>query len=465
MNSAQDESLLRDTPVKKLFWKYTLPAITAMIVNGMYTVVDGFFIGHYIGAEGLAGINILWPLFGMAIGIGTMIGTAASSLFSIEKGKGDYEKARRYLANGFILVALLSLAVTALFYYCARFFMELQVDNSPETVAHAMDYFNVVTFLAFFVLASNAMPQFVRNDDRPKLATVLMIAGALLNVVGDYVFIKHFHRGMAGAAEATILSQIIVSIIGFAYFFSPKARLRLRVWDLKFSYKICRDILVLGVSSLMIFFYYGFISAIYNFLFAKHGGAVCVAAYSAVNYVSYLYYMFAEGFTAGVQPIMSFNFGAVRYYNIRRTFWHTVRVLFILYVGFMVVVYGFPERLAMLFTNGDASFEAETVRGLRLFLCTCFLEAFILLGIVYFQSTNKAKTASLVSGINMTVQLPFLLALPHYFGINGIWLCYPLANVPLSLVVFVLVVRDLRRITHDLIKKRNENRKAQSAAS
>ena len=445
---------LRDTPVKKLFWKYTLPTIIAIMVNGLYTIIDGFFIGHYIGEAGLAGLNVLWALISLLVGAGTMIGMASSSLFSIEKGKNDYTAARSYLANGFILWFVIAIVIMVFFYFTARFFIELQIAGSSEAIKAATDYFKIVIPMSFFVMGASAVPLFIRNDDRPRLATQLMIFGAVFNAIGDYVFIKHLGRGMRGAAEATISAQMIISIVGIGYFFSSKARVRLHFWDLKFSWRKSVKILSLGVSSLMIFFYYGFITGLYNYLFAKYGGSLMVAAYSVVGFVSYLYYMFAEGFTSGVQPLLSFNYGAVRYYNIRRLLWKTTRILFWLYVVFLIAIILFPNELAALYTSeGDVALRAAVVRGMRLHLFVCFLEAFILMGTVYFQSVDRPKTATLISGVNLVIQLPFILILPRYLGTDGVWLGYPLANIPLALFVFVCVVRDLKRMTYLLLEK------------
>lgn len=446
MEAVVSDSDFKHTPLNKLFWKYTIPTIAAMVVNGMYTTVDGIFIGRYIGANGLAAFNILWTVYGFVIGIGLMIGSAASALFSIEKGKNNPETARQYLANGIFLLIIASVFSSLMIHYFGYAVISFQLPDAPVVLDLAMDYFFILILFSFCPLFSCAFPMLIRNDEKPKLATRLMITGALINIVLDYIFIYHFHWGMKGAAIATVAAQGIVMLFGFAYFFSKRANLQLHLSDFKISLRMCGKILFLGISSLMMALYYCAIAIAYNKFFGKYGTTLTVAAYAIVGYISYFYYLFAEGMTSGIQPIISYNFGAARFYNIRRVLKKTSKILFGLYVFFLALIFLFPNQIASLFSGDDIALLNETSYGLRLFLLTCFLEAFILLGAVYFQAIDKGKKAAIITILNLVVQMPFMFVLAHYYGVTGIWLVYPTANIPLSIFVYLMLRDDLKKV-------------------
>lgn len=444
------ENISMSEPIRRLFWKYTIPTLAAVVINGLYVVVDGIFIGQFIGADGLAAINLIWPLYGCVLGFGGMIGTAGAALFSIEKGKGDIKMARRYLGNSMLLLGVAAVFIYILLRLFSEQALTLQLSDN-ETVLHfGMDYISILAPMSFWTLCATAFPLLIRNDNHPRLATKLMVVGALCNIVGDYVLIAHAGWGMKGAAAASVGAQAVISIIGFRHFFSRRANMRLQLKDLRLSLFASYKTLVLGFSSFFMYVYFSFLAALYNYMFARYGSAVTVAAYALVGYYAGLYYMFSEGVTSGVQPIISFNYGANRYYNIRRTLGMAVRVILISAVVFLGIVYAFPNLLINIVNRDDPALHEASLLGLRLHMITCYLEAFILLATVYFQSVDSARKATLISLVNLFIQVPFVIILPMYWGVAGIWLAYPVANVPLSIYVFFALVRDLRQKTGNL---------------
>lgn len=462
--SALAENVSMNEPVRRLFWKYVLPTLAAVIINGLYVMVDGIFIGRYVGAGGLAAINLCWPMYGVILGLGGMIGTAGAALASIEKGKGDYSKARAYVGNSICLLGVAGVLNYLLVHYLMLPSFNLQIQDAPDVITLGSKYASVLQVAGIFSIAATAFPLLIRNDDRPKLATKLMAAGAFANMIGDYVFVARFGWGMTGAAVATVGAQGVISVISLFHFFSSGANLRLRFSDLRLSFDASRKTVLLGFSSFFMYVYFSFLAALYNYMFDKYGGSVSVAAYSLVGYYSGLYYMFSEGLAAGIQPIVSYNYGAGRYYNVRRVLKKAVRVVFISAAVFLGIVYAFPEWCIRLVNDNDPELFKASMTGLRLHMATCYLEAFILVGTVYFQSVDNARTATAVSAVNLFIQIPFVILLPLKWGTEGIWLAYPVANVPLALFVFFALTRDLKRKTKRLKWERGEKRKRNSTA-
>lgn len=210
-----------NTSIYRQFWRYTIPTIAAMLVNGLYQVVDGIFIGHYVGAAGLAGINVAWPLIGSILGVGLMVGVGTGALASIRLGEKQPQKAQAVLSTGLVLLLLMSPVVSILLWCFADDFLRLQ-GAQGEVFQLGLQYLDVLVFSCLFTLGSIAMPILLRNDGSPNLATMLMVLGAITNIVLDYLFIGLLQWQLTGAAIATALAQMVVLLVGLSYFFHAK---------------------------------------------------------------------------------------------------------------------------------------------------------------------------------------------------------------------------------------------------
>ncbi|MCG9776579.1 MATE family efflux transporter, partial [Vibrio diabolicus] len=170
--------------IYRQFWKYTIPTVAAMLVNGLYQIVDGIFIGRYVGADGLAGINVAWPIIGSILGIGMMIGVGTGALTSIKQGENDHEGAKRILTTGLGLLAILMPVVATILFYFSDEFIRWQ-GAEGRVFELALQYLHILIVACVFTLGSIAVPFLLRNDDSPNLATMLMVIGAVINIVLD----------------------------------------------------------------------------------------------------------------------------------------------------------------------------------------------------------------------------------------------------------------------------------------
>ncbi|EED26577.1 Na+-coupled multidrug efflux pump [Vibrio sp. 16] len=209
------------TSIYKQFWRYTIPTVAAMLVNGLYQVVDGIFIGRYVGADGLAGINVAWPVIGSILGIGMLIGVGTGALVSIRQGEQDTLGAKQILATGIaLLFALVPLVSGVLFFFAEDFLLWQGAEGRVFELG--LQYLHILIGACAFTLGSIAMPFLLRNDDSPNLATILMVVGAVINIALDYLFIAWLDWELTGAAIATAVAQLTVTGLGLAYFFSSK---------------------------------------------------------------------------------------------------------------------------------------------------------------------------------------------------------------------------------------------------
>ncbi len=429
--------------ISKTFWRFAIPSVAAMLVSGLYQVIDGIFVGHFIGFEGLAGINMSWPIIGFAMGFGILIGMGSGSTMSIFRGEKDMQGAKATLSSSlWLMVAFgaFSMAILRLFG------IDLLTLQGAEGAAfqHGADYIGIFSYGIFFTIAAGAFPMLVRNDDSPKIATALTVIGALLNIALDYLMIGIWDMGLKGAAVATVISQIVVFTIGLGYFLLSFSQIKLDspTLDLKIAWRITS----LGASSLFMFMYFSFIIAIHNKLFMMYGSAVHVGAFAIIGYLATMYYLIAEGIAGGLQPPVSYYFGAKQFTKIQATVKLAFSVIIALGISTVILINLFPIEIIDIFSRGDQQLMDVAKDGIRLHLFALFLDGFLFLASVYFMSVNKGGKALLVSAGNMLVQIPFLFFLPQWLGVNGVWLSLPLSNIILTLAVAPILWKDMKQL-------------------
>ncbi|MCQ2913875.1 MAG: polysaccharide biosynthesis C-terminal domain-containing protein [Alphaproteobacteria bacterium] len=447
-------SLIDKTPVRKLFWKYTIPTIMAMIANSLYVMVDGIFVGRFVGAEGLAAVNISFISFGLLLGTGALIGNGTCAIFSIEKGKQNYDNCKKSLFNGFIVAIILAIILSHVIKLFAHDLNLLQINDNANVINLGDTYINIFRKNSIFTILAVMTPMLIRNDEKPNLATALMIFTSIFNIGLDYIFVAKLGKGIEGAAIATIISQAIISIYGIIYFLSNQSSFKLTISNFILDYKYFFRIIKIGSSSFLMTLYWSIIGILYNKLFDRYGGTTYVAAYTIVNYVSGIYYFISEGTTNGVQPLFSYFYGSQKYFNIRRIDKQATKFLFILYTIYIILIEIFALDIALIFNKEDMALAKATAEGLRLFLIGIFLESYILLGIIYFQSVENCKRSATLSIVNMFVQIPFLFIMPKFFGIKGLWLVYGIANIGLALLIYKYKNLSLKQLTFSLRKKK-----------
>ncbi|EKO3387175.1 MATE family efflux transporter [Vibrio fluvialis] len=434
-----------NTSIYRQFLRYAIPTVAAMLVNGLYQVVDGIFIGHYVGAEGLAGINVAWPVIGTILGMGMLVGVGTGALASIKQGEKDLHSAKRILATGLLTLVMLAPIVAAILWFFADDFLRWQ-GAQGRTFELGMQYLQILIIGCVFTLGSIAMPFLLRNDDSPNLATLLMVVGALCNIVLDYVLIAWLQWELTGAAIATAISQLIVTGLGFSYFFSKRAKLRLTRACLSMEWRYLPKIFAIGVSSFFMYAYGSTMVALHNSLIIQYGNAVMVGAYAILGYIVTVYYLTVEGIANGMQPLASFNHGARQYDNIRRLLKVAMSIAVLGGVVFVLMINLFPEQVIGIFNSNDPRLMEGAVFALKLHMFALFLDGFLVVSAAYYQATNHGGKAMFVTVGNMMVQLPFLYILPKLYGITGVWIAFPLSNIALSCVVGVMLWRDVSRL-------------------
>lgn len=431
--------------ISRQFWRYTIPTVAAMLVNGLYQVVDGIFIGRFVGADGLAGINVAWPVIGSILGLGMLVGVGTGALVSIRQGEKDTQGAKQILATGLTLLLALAPFVAGVLFLFADDFLRWQ-GAEGRVFDLGLQYLQILIVGSVFTLGSIAMPFLLRNDDSPNLATILMVVGAVINIVLDYLFIAWLNWELTGAALATAIAQFVVTGLGLSYFFSRRANLRLRWSELRLKLNVIPQIFAIGTSSFFMYAYGSMMVALHNALFAQYGNQLMIGAYAILGYIVTVYYLTAEGIANGMQPLVSYNHGAKRQDNIRQLLKIAMVSSVAVGMAFIILLNIFPREFVSVFNSEDPQLVEYTVLGIRLHMFALALDGFLVVAGAYYQAVNKGSKAMFVTVGNMLIQLPFLYIMPKLFGVPGIWIAYPLSNIALSVVVIVMLVKDIKKL-------------------
>ncbi|WP_421535094.1 MATE family efflux transporter [Pseudomonas marginalis] len=426
-----------------LYWRYAFPTVMAMLVSGLYQIVDGIFIGRFVGAQGLAAINMAWPWVGLLAGVGLMIGVGAGTHCSIAQGAGDLPRARQFLVHGVSSLVLMGAVVGFLIIVGREGLMALQGANE-EVQQQGSEYLAVIGWFSPLVLASIAMPILVRNLGAPVLATVMVLVGAVTNILLDYVFIVELGWGLQGAAIATVIGESISAVIGLVFLWTNHSALPLNRFDTWARPRalVFRSIMTNGFSSLLMYLYSSIAVVLHNTALMHYGSTLDVAAYAIAGYLMMVYYLLAEGLASGMQPIISYFHGVGQREPIKKVFGLAMKSVVGTGIVFVIVVIGFPALGAWFFiSDEDSALELVAVATVRLHLFALFLEGFLLLAAVYFQAIGKGKAATLITLANICIQLPFLFVLAPLMGVTGVLLALPLSTIVLALLVAVVLRR------------------------
>ncbi|MGZ0718702.1 MATE family efflux transporter [Pseudomonas palleroniana] len=431
--------------ITSLYWRYAVPTVAAMLISGLYQIVDGIFIGRFVGAQGLAAINMAWPWVGLLAGVGLMIGVGAGTHCSIAQGAGDLSKARQFLVHGVCSLVLMGGVVGILITVGSDGLVALQGANE-EVKKQGSQYLEVIGWFSPLVLASIAMPILVRNLGAPVLATIMMLVGAVTNIVLDYVFIVELGWGLRGAAIATVVGESLSAVIGLIFLWTGYSALPLTFfskWD-RPQPLLFYAIVTNGFSSLLMYLYSSVAVVLHNAALMHYGSTLDVAAYAIAGYLMMIYYLLAEGLASGMQPIVSYFHGVGRRDPIRKVFGLALKTVVGTGIVFVILSISLPGLGVWFFINDESlELEVAAIVTVRLHFFALFLDGFLLLAAVYFQAIGKGKEATLITLANMCIQLPFLFVLAPLMGVAGVLLALPLSTIALTVLVAVVLRKQL----------------------
>lgn len=439
---------LRQRAMTRRFWGYALPSILAMLVSGAYYLVDGIFVGHYVGAAGLAGINLVYPVIMVLIGLAAMIAMGAATAISFQQGAKNLRQARQALVNALWLLALLGTTAPLLLYHWhSDILLGLGIEQGTETWQQASDYLLWIGGGTLLLAANLAVPYLLRNDGRPRLAMILVSGGAVLNILLNYVMVGRLGLGLVGTAQATLISEGIVSLLGLGYFFTAHARLRLCWRQLVPDLPAMPNLLFTGLPSLIAQFNLGLLLLLHNSQLMVHGAVKDLAGFTVAGYTEAVFIVILQGLAFGIQPLISQAAGAGRHRDLKFLMEMGLKITLIYGMVVWLLIQLLPRQVAMLYTgNQDPELLAAAMRSLTLNLGAIPLEGIIMFGIVLLQSMARTRQALIISAAKTLLLLPLIFLLPLQWGRDGVLLAQPTTVLLLTLPLCWLLWREWHRL-------------------
>lgn len=437
---------LGEESIVKLLIKYSIPAILSMVVTSMYNIADRVFIGAIpgVGPLAIAGLGVTMPVFVLILAFAMLIAMGGVTNISIKLGEGKKYEAEKILGNVFTLSIIVSVLITVI----GLFFLDeilIMFGASTDTLIYAKEYMSVILIGTIFNLMGFTLNNAIRSDGNPKMAARTMITGCVINLILDPIFIFGFGLGIRGAAIATVISQAVLAVWIVNYFTKGKSVLKLKCELFKLDISIVKKIMAIGAAPFAFELASSLVLVLTNNALKSQGGDLAIGAMTAVTSIALMFLMPIFGINQGVQTIIGYNFGAKKYDRAKKALTLSIIVATVILILGLILVELMPGAFVGIFSN-DETLMKIAVDGVRIYLITLPLLGISVVGPVYFQSIGKAKYSMFLSLLRQCILLiPLLIILPSKFGLMGVWLAQPAADIIASIVIFVFLKMEFKK--------------------
>ncbi len=411
----------------KTVMKFTLPSISAMVFLSLYTMVDGIFVSNFIGTNALSATNIVFPAITLFYAIGTMFGAGGNAICATLLGEGNLKQARQKLTLFITTAFSLGLLITLFVVMNLTDILYLLGANS-ETFDYAYDFMFFIALFAPFCIIQIIMENALIAAGRPGLSLITILAGGATNVVLDYIFIK-LGFGMAGIGIATGLGYIVPCLISGIYFSTNRKAKDLCFSKFSFDYQAILKACSNGLSEMVTMLAGAIINYLFNIITLKLAGNAGVSAITVILYSQMLFNSLFVGYTTGIAPVISFNFGAKNSEKLKKLFELNLKIVGCVSFSITLMALLFSDVVASLFLKNDAKGLELAIGGLSLFAYSFLFSGFNIFCSGMFTAYSNGRVSALVSFLRTFLFITVsLLVLPKFLGMTGVWLAIPIAE-------------------------------------
>lgn len=433
--------------IPELFRRLFIPTVLGMVFSAVFVITDGIFVGKGVGSDALAAVNITAPLFMITTGIGLMFGVGASVVASIHLSQGKRKVAGLNITQALGFASLLILFMSAVCFYFAGPVGRL-LGSSPRLLPLVVEYmYWYVPFLVFYLVLEAGM-FYIRLDGSPTYAMMCNAVAAICNILLDYIFIFRFGWGLMGAAFATSIGTTIGGVMTLIYLirFSRTIklfRIKLSRKSMQLTFRNIGYMMKLGSSAFVSEASIAIMMFLGNYVFIRYLGENGVAAFSIVCYFFPIIFMVYNAIAQSVQPIISYNFGQHDRERVHSALRLSIRVAFIFGICFFAGTLLLNRQIVSLFVDRSSEAYSIAVNGIPYFATGYIFFAVNMVGLSYYQSIKQANRATAITLLRGVVfMLVGFLFLPAVWGIKGIWLAVPFAELLTLLVIIGIYVKD-----------------------
>ncbi|MDR0382340.1 MAG: MATE family efflux transporter [Oscillospiraceae bacterium] len=445
-------------PVGRLLLRFAAPAVTGMVVNALYNIVDRIFVGRGVGEMALGGLALAMPLMTISMAFSMLFGVGAANMISMRLGQQRREEAENALNHCLLLLIGSGFLFTVLgLIFIDPLFALMGTQEGSEAIGYARDYFRIILYGQPFFMVGFGLSHCSRAQGFPIVTMIGMIIGAGMNMILDPLFIFVFHWGVGGAAWATIISQLAAAVWVLSFNFSKRAIIKLRPKALRLSWRIVGQIMTFGSAQFLLQVAASCVQFVYNFsmslygaaaLGVANGGDVALSGMNIVSSVMLMILMPVFGINQGAQPILGYNYGAGKFDRVRKAYLQAaVAATAICCAGFLAAVI-FPDAIIRLFApNGSPSLLAFTPRAMRVVMMMLPITGFQIVSSNMFIVTGRPKTSIVLSMLRQVIVLiPCLLLFGWLWSLNGVLAATPVADGLAALVAGVMIFFELKNL-------------------
>lgn len=441
------EERMATQPIGRLMVSMTLPAILAQIINILYSIIDRIYIGHMegVGASALTGVGVTFCITVFISAFSSFISNGAAPLAAIWLGKGDREHAEKILGNSVSFLLICTVALMAFFYAFQRPLLYM-FGASDATIGYAMDYLSIYLIGTLFVELALGLNAFIICQSQPRIAMFSVLIGAVANIILDPVFIFGLHMGVQGAAIATVISQGLSAAWVMSFLLGNKSSLKIRRSCMRLEGRILGSVFSLGISPFIMSATESFISIVLNHGLQAYGGDLHVGSLTIMQSIMQLFSAPINGFTQGMTPIVSYNYGARNFDRVKLLYRWMIGMCF----GFRLVSTAttmlLPEFYAGFFTN-----ETELV-ALVGEVMPVFMAGMLVFGLQNgiqptFLALGQAKISLFIAVLRKIILLiPLAVILPHFMGVMGVYWAEPVSDTISAATASVLFMLNIKKI-------------------
>ena len=437
---------LAELNITRLLLKFFIPAFIGVFVNALYNIVDRVFIGQGVGSMALSGISVIFPVMLIVMGFGMLIGIGAGVIISISMGKRNMEKAEKVLGSSFLLMILVSVVITVIGFSIKGPLLR-SFGATAETIGYANDYLNIILAGTVFQVVGFSLNNIIRAEGNARIAMFSMIISAGTNLILDPIFIFGFDMGVKGAAYATVISMMVLTLWVLLHFRSSKSVVKLKPENIRFDFGILVEIVAIGMAPFFMQIANSFVQGLLNTKLIAFGGDLAVGAMGIVNSVLTMIIMAIVAINMASQPIISFNYGAKAFNRVKETLKISMISATVIAIFAFIMVETLPETIVKLFNSADAGLLSIGKDGLRLGLMALPFVGFQVVAGNFFQSVGKAKIAVVLTLLRQVIiVIPLLFILPRYFGLHGIWVSMPISDVISAVIVVFILMNHWKKL-------------------
>ncbi len=448
--------------IGKLMRQYAIPCIISLLVGALYNIVDQIFIANasYLGSYGNAANTVVFPLTVVALAIAVMVGDGCCAFVSMALGRKESDKAKRSVGNAVVLTVAGSVILTALYLIFANQIIAMFGGTvNEETFRHSQEYFFYITLGIPFYMFGQAMNPVIRADGNPKFAMASTLAGAVINIILDPIFIFRFEWGMMGAAVATVIGQVVTAILAVWYIVHMKTVKPSRK-DFALQWNICGRMLLLGITSFLSQISLVAAMAAINNMLRKYGAQdpvfkqeqyaqIPMAVVGIVMKFFQIVISIVVGMAAGCIPIIGYNMGAEKKLRVKKLFTKLLVAEALVGAVALVLAEGFPHQLIAIFgaKNESVYYTEFAIKAFRIYLCMMILACVNKACFIFLQAVGKALSSTMLSMFREVVfGVGFALLLPVFFGLDGVLYSMPVSDILTFIISAIIIVKTYKEL-------------------